>query len=150
AYELNDWSSREDKRLFARTSREAGVVIMGRTTFETLSAPLPGRLHMVLTRNARLHVPGTSAAGPIEYTGETPTTIVAGLEARGYTTAVLAGGAQTYRAFLEAGAVDELWLTIEPLLFGAGISLLGDAACDLRLTLLESRTLGTDAVHLRY
>ena len=47
--EFTGWSSREDKRLFARTSREAGVVVMGRRTFETLPAPLPGRLNVVLS-----------------------------------------------------------------------------------------------------
>src|SRR4029077_13639552 len=43
--EFTGWSSHEDKRLFARTSREAGVVVMGRRTFETLPAPLPGRIN---------------------------------------------------------------------------------------------------------
>lgn len=145
AHELNDWSSREDKRLFARTSREAGVLILGRHTFETLPAPLPDRLHVVLTTH-----PERPAPPGVELTAEPPAGIVAGLAARGYTSAVLAGGAQTYRTFLDAHLVDELWLTVEPLAFGAGISLFGDAPLDLRLALLESRMLGDHAVHLRY
>lgn len=144
-HELNDWSSREDKRLFARTSREAGVIIWGRRTYETLPAPLPGRLHVVLTTR-----PERAAPPNIEFTAEAPAGILASLGARGYTSAVLAGGAQTYRAFLDARLVDELWLTVEPLAFGAGISLFGDDPLDLRLTLLESQPLGEQAVHLRY
>jgi dihydrofolate reductase len=144
--DFNDWSSREDKRLFFRTSREAGVVIMGRTTYETLPAPLPGRLHMVLTSR-----PDQVAPAGVELTSEPPARILERLAERGYTTAVLAGGARTYRAFLEAGLVDELWLTVEPLAFGGGISLFGDAALlDTRLTLLECQRLGEQAVHLRY
>ncbi len=148
AHHFNDWSSREDKRLFARTSKEAGVVIMGRTTYETLPAPLPGRLHVVLTSQ-----PERAAPEGVEFTADPPERILARLAHRGYTTAVLAGGAQTYRAFLQAGLVDELWLTIEPLAFGAGISLLGeagDAPLDVRFTLIECRRLGESAIHLRY
>ncbi len=150
ADELNDWSSREDKRIFFRTSREAGVVIMGRTTYETLPTPLPGRLHVVLTSHPEWHAP----AG-VELTADPPARIIERLAERGYTTAVLAGGARTYREFLEAGLVDELWLTIEPLAFGGGISLFGDDAADAtlldaRLTLLECQRLGEQAVHLRY
>lgn len=145
AHELTDWSSREDKRLFARTSREAGVIILGRHTYETLPAPLPGRLHVVLTTH-----PDQPAPPNVELTSDAPERILAGLAARGYTIAVLAGGARTYRTFLDAHLVDELWLTVEPLAFGAGISLFGDAPLDLRLALLASQPLGDHAVHLRY
>jgi len=30
------WTSREDKRMFAAVSRQAGVVVMGRATFEAM------------------------------------------------------------------------------------------------------------------
>ena len=38
-----DWTEPEDKTLFMTLSREAGVIILGRKTFETLPGPLPGR-----------------------------------------------------------------------------------------------------------
>lgn len=145
AHELTDWSSHEDKRLFAQTSRAAGVVIMGRHTFETLPAPLPGRLHVVLT-----HRPIADQPASVEYARDPPARILQRLAERGYETAVLAGGAQTFRAFLAAGLVDELWLTVEPLAFGAGTALLGDEPLALRLHLLECRRLGEQAVLLRY
>jgi dihydrofolate reductase len=63
---------------------------------------------------------------------------------------VIGGGASVYRAFLEAQLVDELWLTVEPLTFGAGVSLLGDTPLDLRLALLSVERLGEQSVHLRY
>ena len=144
-HELSDWSSREDKRLFAQTSREAGVLIMGRNTYETLPAPLPGRLHVVLSDR-----PADAAPLGVEFTDEPPERILVHLESRGYSTVVLAGGAQAYRTFLEAGLVDEMWLTVEPLAFGVGVSLLGDRPLGLRLALLECRQLGEGAVWLRY
>src|SRR5689334_5924202 len=106
ASQFTNWSSREDKRLFQRTSKEAGVVIMGRATFETLPAPLPGRLNVVMTRDAEAARIRHAQIEGVEWTAEGPAEVLAGLEARGYTTAVLGGGAQIYRAFLEAGLVD--------------------------------------------
>jgi len=143
--ELVTWSSREDKRLFVRTTKEAGVVIMGRSTYDTFPAPLPGRLNVVMTRNPPYVVPQG-----VEFTADSPARIIERLAERGYGTAVISGGARTYRAFLDAHLVDELWLTIEPLAFGEGISLFGDESLDLRCELLECSRLGEHAVHLKY
>jgi dihydrofolate reductase len=143
--ELSAWSSREDKRLFARVTREAGVVVMGRHTYETMSRPLPDRLNVVMTRNVPAHAPEG-----VEFTDDPPRRIVERLAQRGFETVAVTGGAQVYRAFLEAGIVDELWLTVEPLSFGAGITLFGDAPLEQRFTLLDVQRLGTDAVHLRF
>ncbi len=149
SHEIISWSSPEDKRLFSQVSQEAGVLIMGRNTYETLERPLPNRLHIVLT-----HKP---ADGPfpehVEFTSAPPARIREDLEKRGFQTAILAGGASAYRSFIEAGAVDELWLTLEPLIFGGGISLLGDSfdsRWNLQLSLIQSRLLNESSLQLRY
>lgn len=148
AHELSAWSSREDKRLFARLTREAGVVVMGRHTYETMSRPLPDRLNVVMT-----HALPPSAPVGVEFTSEAPAHILEQLGARGYSTVVVSGGAQIYRAFLSAGLVDELALTLEPLSFGTGISLFGDTPgqpLERRFSLLEVTRLGESTLHLRY
>jgi dihydrofolate reductase len=145
AMELSDWRSREDRRLFWRTSREAGVVVMGRHTYETLPRPLAQRHMVVLTSQA------APAAPPgVEFARGAPAEILASLAQRGYETVVLAGGAFTYRTFIAPNLVDELWLTIEPMAFGTGISLFGDEPISLNLALVECRRLGEHAVLLRY
>lgn len=145
AHELSAWSSREDKRLFARLTREAGVVVMGRHTYETMSRPLPNRLNVVMTHR----LPAEAPEG-VEFTAEAPARIVEQLAERGYQTVAVTGGAQVYRAFLEAGVVDELALTIEPLSFGAGVSLFGDEPLERRFTLLAVDRLNDSTLHLRY
>jgi dihydrofolate reductase len=143
-----DWSSKEDKKLFFRETKRAGVVIMGNNTYKTLPSPLPGRLHIVLTANRS---DKTDLPGVVEYTDRPPEEIVTGLEARGYSEAVLIGGAQVNSLFLKRGLVDELWLTIEPLIFGSGIDLLRGADFDLRARLTRIERLNeTGTVHLRY
>jgi dihydrofolate reductase len=143
-----DWSSAEDKRLFFSTTRKAGVLIVGHNTFRTFPSPLPGRLHVVLTRDTsdKVDVPGV-----VEYTSKTPQEIVGDLEARGYSEAVMAGGAVANALFLEVGLVDEIWLTVEPLIFGMGIELFRGMEFDLRARLLSVERLNAEgAVQLRY
>jgi dihydrofolate reductase len=141
------WTSREDKRMFAAASRRAGVVIMGRATFAAMPKPLEGRLNVVITSTPNAYMPQPDS---VEYTADPPAAILADLARRGYSEVIVGGGASVYRQFLAAGLVDELWLTVEPLTFGAGISLLGDEPAELRLRLLEHIAITPNAIQLKY
>jgi len=143
-----DWTSREDKQLFAATSREAGLVIMGKTTFDSIGQPLPSRLQIVLTTRPETCLP--SVPGLIEYASGSVIGVVRALEERGYQKAIVAGGANVYHQFISARLIDELWLTVEPLLFGSGISLLDDQELNVRMRLTDVVRLGENAVQLRY
>jgi dihydrofolate reductase len=147
-HQFVDWSSKEDKRIFYSLTRKAGVLIVGHNTFETFSAPLPGRLHIVVTSTTEGK---TNIPGQVEYTSASPEKIVADLEARGYTEAALTGGAQINALFLKAGLIDEISLTIEPLIFGSGLDLFRGAEFDLRASLLSVEKLNEGGtLHLRY
>jgi dihydrofolate reductase len=78
-------------------------MVMGRTTFESIGRPLPGRTTIVVTRN-----PDWSAEGV-----EVAPTLEAALErAQELDDEVfLVGGGQIYTAALEAGLVDQLCVT---------------------------------------
>ena len=55
------WKCREDMKFFRETTTKTenpdkiNAVVMGRKTFESLPAPLPNRLNVVLTRNPVIH-----------------------------------------------------------------------------------------------
>lgn len=142
-----DWTSREDKRLFFSTSRRAGVIIMGHNTYKTLPSPLPGRLHIVLTTKPAAQ---ETRPGEVEFTADTPQEIVRSLEERGYREAVLIGGAQANTLFLKSNLVDELWLTVEPLIFGDGIGLFAGAFLAYARLLSVERLNEAGSVLLRY
>jgi dihydrofolate reductase len=143
-----DWSSPEDKKLFFSTTRKAGVLIIGHNTFRTFTSPLPGRLHVVLTRDTS---DKADIAGVVEYTDKSPHEIVSGLEARGYSEVVMAGGAVANALFLKAGLVNEIWLTVEPVIFGTGIDLFRGAEFDLHASLISVEQLNEGGtVHLKY
>lgn len=62
----------------------------------------------------------------------------------------LYGGAELTDAFLKAGLVDELWMSIHPILLGSGKLLFRPHENRMPLTLLESKTYDTGLVSLRY
>jgi dihydrofolate reductase len=142
------WSSKEDKRIFVATTKQAGVMILGHNTFQTFPSLLPGRLHIVLTSQpeGKANIPGK-----VEYTDRSPEEIVVDLEARGYTEAVVAGGGQVNALFLKAGLIDEIRLTVEPLIFGSGLDLFRGSELDVRARLLSVEKLNAGGtLHLRY
>jgi riboflavin biosynthesis pyrimidine reductase len=62
----------------------------------------------------------------VETTTEEPSALVRRLENEGVETLAVCGGAAIYDMFLRAGVVDEVYATIEPVLFGEGVKLLSD------------------------
>ena len=45
-----NWTSKEDKKFFAKISKEHKVVLMGANTFSTFKKPLKDRLNVVLAK----------------------------------------------------------------------------------------------------
>ena len=62
----------------------------------------------------------------------------------------LFGGASLSNSLMEAGLVDELWLSVHPILLGSGKRLFQEHDYRSQLTLLENRTYKSGLVSLRY
>ena len=145
--ELVDWTSKEDKQFFHAETKKCGVMVMGNTTYKTIGRPLPGRLNVVMTRHPDK---SQNQEGALEFTDKPPAALIADLEKRGFETVAVTGGAQIFSQFLEAGLADELAITIEPKIFGRGVTLFADMARDFALELLEVWNLNPNVVLLRY
>jgi len=139
-----DWTSKEDKKLFAKISKEHGVVMMGDKTFATFPAPLPGRLNVVFT----LEKNPPEIEGVKWVTGE-PKPVLEELEKMGYKSALLGGGAFLNSLFLEKKLISEIILTIEPKIFGDGLSLF-NKNFDVNLKLEEMEKINDDAIMVKY
>lgn len=140
-----DWTSTEDKKLFAKISKEHKAVIFGDKTYFTFPAPLPGRLNVVFTLDEN----PTATEGVKWVVNGDPVKVLEELERDGYETALLGGGAFINSLFLEKKLIDEIILTYEPLLFGAGLSILSKDT-DTKLKLLELKKINDDAFIARY
>ena len=78
-------------------------LVMGRTTYESIGRPLPGRTSIVLTRD-----PSWSADG-VEVAGDLPAALARATELDD--DVFLIGGAQVYATALAEGVVDRLVVT---------------------------------------
>ena len=142
--QLANWTSPEDKKLFVAESKKHGVVMMGENTFKTFPAPLKERLNVVFTENLdQTEVPG------VKYVSGEPSLVLEELEKMGYTKALLGGGSFLNSLFLEKKLISEIVLTVEPKIFGAGLSLF-NKDLDANLKLLEFRNLNEDTLMIRY
>ncbi|MCK5212070.1 dihydrofolate reductase [Candidatus Parcubacteria bacterium] len=139
-----DWTSPEDKSLFQKISKEYGVMIFGESTFNTFPAPLPGRLNVVFT----LEKNPKPQEGVKWVTGDIGA-VLKELEAEGHNKALLGGGAYLNSLFLEKNLIDEIILTIEPLIFGKGLGVFSKDL-DAKLELLETRKLNANSIMLHY
>lgn len=140
-----DWTSPEDTKMYRQTTKEAGVMVMGSHTFSTINRGLPGRKTVVYTS----HPEKIAGIEGVEATSKSPADLLKQLEAEGYNQVAICGGASIYHQFMTAGVVDELYLTIEPLLFGQGITLFSDKL-DSELELEAVKHLNDNTLRLTY
>ena len=117
-----DWTGTDDKKLFAKITRKAGVVIMGSRTFDTFGIPLPGRKNIIMTRDRHRE----SDWDNLVFTDQKPREILDSLEAEGFNHVILAGGALVNSLFAEENLIDEVIVTISPKIFGCGISIFSE------------------------
>jgi dihydrofolate reductase len=141
-----DWTSKEDKQLFVKLTKKAGVMIMGMNTFKTIGRGLPGRKTIVYSYDPKV-IEGVE--GDVETTSEEPEKLLKHLSENGFESVAICGGTQIYSLFLSKALLDELYLTVEPVLFGDGISL-AEGVSLTNLKLLESRPLNDNTVLLHY
>lgn len=156
-----NWTSKEDKKMFMEVTKEHGVVIMGDKTFFTLAPkpknigsrvtnsntentgsfgagqafpkPLPDRLNVVFTLLE--NPPGMEN---VKWVGGDPEKVLLELKKTGHKSAVLGGGTYMNSQFLERKLIDEIWITIEPKIFGDGLGVFsGDFNVNLKLLSVE-------------
>ena len=131
------WTSAEDKTHFHGKMMDADAIISGRKSFEGRLVP---RDFYVLTRNRELI---ESSEAPVFYTDALPRELAALLEERGYQHPLLLGGPEINQMFWDARLVDELYLTVEPKLFGSGKHLASGKAMEQELVLESAKQLNS-------
>ncbi len=131
------WASKEDQRHFYSLLQQAQLIVMGSKTFEASRKERilsPQTLRVILTRNPKKYQKET-IPGQIEFSDESPKRLTSRLAKAGYKNMLLVGGGEANTLFFKANLVDELLLTIEPLIFGTGKSLIADGSFSTRLKL---------------
>lgn len=144
ANHFTDWTCKEDKTLFRATAKEFGMIIVGKKTYDTFPGPLPDKLNVVFTRQE-----GLKEIEGVKWVKGDPRDVLKELEDMGFKKALLTGGASLNSVFIEHKLIDEIILTIEPKIFGEGISLFSKEI-DIDLELKSVEKLGEDSLVVRY
>lgn len=147
------FTSAEDKQFFHEAVLDFDCLIFGAGNYRQSSRWIASHLRkeqlkVVLTREPDRYQ-AEQEPGTLEFTSASPAELVQSLAARGFRNACLLGGGQIYGLFLREHQVDELWLTLEPLLFGAGVKL-AESQLDFQGTLLSLEKLNPSTLLLKY
>lgn len=134
---VRSWTSRADQAYFTKLLKESKLVIIGSKTFiaDPLK-PVPGRLLVIMT-NHPSDYSKYAVDGQIEISDESPSRLVARFEKEGYQEMTVVGGPAIASSFLKEKQIDELWLTIEPKIFGRGGNFVTETKLDIILQLMS-------------
>ena len=144
----SSWVSSVDEDLFVKRAREAGCLVVGRRTFEQYRGsiyPISAILNIVLTTDAKY-----ASLEPNVVTASSADEAVTMAQEKGIHRMLVAGGAQTARAFYERGIVNEIYLSVHPLVLGAGISVLEGLEGDARYSKKEEKELEEGLIERHY
>ena len=115
---FSDWTSPEDKDFLHTMLDESDVIVVGNNTYKTAIEPLSKRNCIVFTGSVRT---SERKNDNLTYCNPASSDCLPLMEK--YEKVAILGGTQTYTYFLENDLLDEIYLTIEPLVFGRGLNL---------------------------
>jgi dihydrofolate reductase len=142
------WSGKQWERWGLELKR-AGCVVVGRNTHDLMSES--GEYEKYGVRRVIVLTSRAIDPDPLIKTAASAQQALDELAAEGFSEIVIGGGSQTNAAFLEIGCVSEIYLDVEPFLFGGGLPLLSPLpALNLDLQLLDVDRYAPNALGLRY
>jgi len=141
------WSDEEFTSYYEKV-KEIGNVIVGSRTYpqflESDIVSMGNPLMVVLTRSEKV----SSKENVVFVSSATKALEL--IKDKGFEQALVTGGGETNKAFLETGLIDEIYLDIEPLIFGDGIPLFSPSNVELKLKLLETKKISDQTIQLHY
>ncbi|MDP2630030.1 MAG: dihydrofolate reductase [Candidatus Uhrbacteria bacterium] len=141
-----DWTSPEDWRFFQTSLQKMDAVVVGHNTYEAARARLKKRCTYVLSRSRTR----TYRAGSVTFIN--PDSVDMDEILRHHRSVAVLGGASVYGMFFDRNLVDELYVTIEPLIFGRGVPMVKDCTKTAHLSLCCIKKLnhsGTVLMHYK-
>ena len=115
----SNWSSPEDKKHLKKILKKCDVIIVGNNTYKISNKPLSKRNCIVLSRKIKdIKIKNKKCV----YINPQKYNIKKYIKNKKYKNICVLGGVQVYDWALKNKMVDEVYLTIEPAIFGRGIN----------------------------
>lgn len=134
---LPDWTSAEDARFFQNSLEKYDAVVVGRNTFRAAEKQLRRRNTFVLSRK----VSKIKKEGSVTFVNPGKHDLAKLLNT--YKKIAVLGGSGVYQFMLAHTMLDELYVTIEPLIFGRGTPMFHGGSKTYRLMLRSSRRMNS-------
>ncbi len=153
-----DWLYEANKRLpegedfgYGEFWNSADLLVIGRNTYEgALSFPeWPYERKRVIVMSSKNNEIPVSLKDIVSVSSETPSEIVKRVSAEGVKHIYVDGGI-TIQHFLSAGLIDEMTVTLIPVLIGEGRALFGKLEKDMELFQLSCKAYDFGYVQLKY
>jgi len=144
----SDWVSEVDSVNFEKKMKEIGCFIVGRRTFDQYRGdiyPVSDVDNIVLTTKNLLKTDDKN----VVYV-RSPSEAIRAAERRGHHKVLLIGGGTTNGLFLREGLIDEVFLSVHPLILGDGIKLFRDVEKDIKLKFIDQKRAGDGLIQLHY
>jgi len=134
---IRSWTSKADQDYFTEIWRDARLIIMGSNTY--IAEPFRPSLNHLLVVMTSHPEKYRSQVTPnkLEFTSKTPAQLTEFYKNEGHEIMVVVGGAHIATSFLKDQLLDEIWLTIEPKIFGIGGNLVIEEKLDINLHLIN-------------
>jgi dihydrofolate reductase len=132
------WSSQSDKQYFNKLWNDTRLIVMGSNTYKVTPVKPSSKHLLVIMTSHPSEYKGIEKSGQLDFTDESPEKLFARLEKEGHELMLIVGGAQVATSFLKQQLIDELWLTIEPIIFGSGSNFVVEEKLDINLELISS------------
>ena len=134
---VKSWASESDQQYFKQLWNSSRLIIIGSSTFNADPLkPSSNGLLVVMTRRVSDYI-NYKVPGRLEFTDESPTQLTARFKDDGYDQMMVVGGAHIATSFFKEQLIDEVWLTIEPKIFGTGGNFVTDEKLDINLRLIS-------------
>ena len=133
---------------YYRTAKEFKAIILGRVTYELMKE---------VAEFDKLNNPFTVVVTTQRLKSNnnlifvnTPKQALKLLKEKGFENVLILGGGILNSSFMKEGLIDELYLDIEPIIFGRGIPLFSENDFEARLEFLDSKKLSPEIIQLHY
>lgn len=140
------WSN-EEWLSFSEKVGEIKNLVIGRKTFEIMKAENEfqkiGNPFTVIVSNEKDNNSNFTFA-------DSPEQALELLKEKGFEQALVAGGGLLNSSFLQKGLIDEIYLDVEPFLFGSGVKLFAENDYEAKLELLSTKQLSKNTIQLHY
>jgi dihydrofolate reductase len=137
-----EWASAEDQAAFREQIATHDCIVMGSGTYEasrSIIKPSADKPRVILTHHPQRFA-GEQQPG-LHFSADTPYVVIQKAKDSGLKSLLLVGGAETNARFFDLKLVDEILITIEPVLFGGGAAFTTALQNDVQLKLLSCKQL---------